>query len=454
MFYRMMTFFVCGFVLLGCSAQPVTQPLPTLVPTAVLPTSHATNNIAQLVLPPPETYTPLPVPHTATPAPTNPPRPTATLAPILPTFTALPVNPPIANISPTPLPTISFGSPVPQVVAPATAVPTLLPSATALPTLTTATPLPATPLPTIAFASPVPTQPPAPSATSAPPTNPPPVATPTIAPLPTSSGSGYPNLNLIPGQPQGYLSQFRLITYYGSPMGVGLGILGNQPRYQTLNLLRGTVADYEPLSDRPILPTYHMVSTVANSSPPQYRHHVPLDVLNDWVAAGRESGVAIILDIQPGRVDVMAEYYRIRYLLYEPHVHLAIDPEFVMNETQVPLQHVGQLYASQINAIQADMHNIGYEIGLNRVLILHQFKDSMLPDKENIQAYSFVELVIDGDGVGPAGPKIANYNQYATEPGFEYGGFKLFPRDGDNPLMTPYQVMNALYPPPAIIIYQ
>jgi hypothetical protein len=78
----------------------------------------------------------------------------------------------------------------------------------------------------------------------------------------------------------------------------------------------------------------------------------------------------------------------------------------------------------------------------------------MLPDKPLIEGYPFVEMVIDGDGYGPAGPKIRNYLQYAGEPGFEYGGFKLFPTDGDSPLLLPDEVMTALYPPPSIIIYQ
>ena len=106
----------------------------------------------------------------------------------------------------------------------------------------------------------------------------------------------------------------------------------------------------------------------------------------------------------------------------------------------------------QINAIQARMNNIGYEIGLNRVLILHQFEDEMILNKEQIQNFPFVELVIDADGFGSDGTKIRDYFQYAAEPGFEYGGFKVF-YDWDTPVMTPDQIMD-LTPPPAIIIFQ
>lgn len=264
-----------------------------------------------------------------------------------------------------------------------------------------------------------------------------------------------PQLELTPGQPQSYLSRFRLVTYYGSPLGRGLGILGNQDRSQTLRLLRRDVALYQALSnDRLVLPGYHMVTTVANAYPPDYRHQVELGVIEEWVASAKANGVVVVLDIQPGRANIMDEFRRIRYLLYESHVHLAIDPEFVMDEGQVPGVNLGRLRAEQINEVQANMNGIGYEIGLNRILIIHQFADRMLPDKDQIQQYPFVELVIDGDGFGSPHVKITNYNQYANEPGFEFGGIKLFPRNGDDPVMSPEYVMSALFPQPVIIIYQ
>lgn len=259
----------------------------------------------------------------------------------------------------------------------------------------------------------------------------------------------------MPGLPQGYLDQFRLVAFYGSPAGPGLGILGNQPREETLALLRARALEYLPYSpERIIIPTYHLIVTTASPNPPAYSTEISLAVLEEWIAAAEASGTAVILDIQPGRVSVWYEYSRIRALLYHPHVHLALDPEFNMNSEQVPSVNLGQMSAAEINQVQADLNEIGREIGLNRVLILHQFADRMLPNKEAIAAYPFVEVVIDGDGVGSAAAKLRNYNQYAQEPAFEYGGFKLFPNDGDSPLLTPSEVMTLLEPPPVLIIYQ
>ncbi len=287
-----------------------------------------------------------------------------------------------------------------------------------------------------------------PLATAVPPTHTPaPTATPSATAPPTF------HLALNAAQPQGYLSQFRLVAFYGSPTGPSLGILGDWPREQMHQQLLSTVATYEPFTDRPILPTFHLITTVANPHPPLYRHHVGIEQIEEWVAAARELETAVILDIQPGRADLLSEFGRLEHLLYEPHVHFAIDPEFVMNAYQVPGANIGQLYAAQINEIQARLNAIGAEIGLNRVLILHQFRPSMLPDKALIEDFPHVEVVIDGDGVGPAQVKIYNYTTYADEPAFEFGGFKLFPTDGDYPVLTPAEVM-ALSPQPMLIIYQ
>ncbi|MCA9934276.1 MAG: hypothetical protein KC415_10150 [Anaerolineales bacterium] len=349
-------------------------------------------------------------------------------------------------VLPTLMPTLAISLPI-QVVLPLVVVEeveAVAASSTAVPTQPIALALPPTPTET-----PRPTETPLPTVTPTPTPTLPPNVTPTVTPYPT------PELILIPGEPQGYLDKFRLVAFYGSVTGPGLGILGNQSREETLNLLRQRVAQYQPFSpERPILPTYHIIISVANTTPPYYYANINLELIEEWVEAAKESGTAVILDIQPGQGDVMFIYNRVRHLLYNPHVHFAIDPEFNMASGEVPGQKVGSLYASDINAVQADLNQIGLEIGLNRVLILHQFSVMMLPDKEAIEDYPYVELVIDGDGVGSSAAKIRNYNEYAQQSAFEYGGFKLFPTDGDYPVLTPQEVMSLLKPQPVIIIYQ
>ena len=63
-----------------------------------------------------------------------------------------------------------------------------------------------------------------------------------------------PALNLVPGAPQPYLTTFRLVTYYGSPLGWGLGILGESDRDSMTQDLRQLAGQYQAMSaDRAVL---------------------------------------------------------------------------------------------------------------------------------------------------------------------------------------------------------
>ena len=248
----------------------------------------------------------------------------------------------------------------------------------------------------------------------------PPTNTP-IPPTPSPTTSPYENY-LTPRQGRcatcPYLEQFRLVAYYGTPLGPALGLLGNQPPEEMITQLQQTSQTYATYSQElTTLPTFHIIVTVADKTPPYYRHYLNKDLVEEWITLAESLEFAVILDIQPGHGSPLDEMRRLEPYLYHPHVHLAIDPEFVMDGAQVPGVNLGQLYASDINTIQEILNQIGEEIGVNRVLILHQFANKMLPDKENILDYPHVEIVIDGDGVGAAQTKINSYLRYANEPG-------------------------------------
>jgi hypothetical protein len=159
-----------------------------------------------------------------------------------------------------------------------------------------------------------------------------------------------------------------------------------------------------------------------------------------------------VLDVQPGRADLEAEWGVVEPLLLERTVHLAVDPEFIVSDVEVPGEDLGRITGPQVNHVQAWLDRIGRTIGHRKMLIVHQFDDRMIQQKAMILDYPFVELVWDADGFGGPGAKIGDYNQYRQEAGFEHGGFKLFYHE-DQPLMTPEQVL-MLEPPPSVVIYQ
>jgi Tol biopolymer transport system component len=261
--------------------------------------------------------------------------------------------------------------------------------------------------------------------------------------------------------PPSLLAGRRLISFYGTSLGPGLGILGRYDITTTLDLLSEQIQAYHELdalaeTEVEIIPGFHMVTTIADGFPGgdgDYNHRVSHDAIRPWIDGVRAAEGWAVLDIQPAHADLDTELALIEPLIQETDVHLAIDPEFVMRDaTQIPGSHLGQMTGPQINRAQAWLDQIARATGQRKMLIIHQFEDQMVDQKEDILHYPLVDLVWDADGFGGPGSKIADYGQYRDETGFEYGGFKVFYRY-DTPVMTPEQVL-SLEPPAAVVIYQ
>ena len=86
------------------------------------------------------------------------------------------------------------------------------------------------------------------------------------------------------------------------------------------------------------------------------------------------------------------------------------------------------------------------------MLIVHQFEDDMIFNKDQISPVPGVQFVLDMDGFGAADAKIGNYAHFVRDQLIEFGGIKLFYRQ-DDPLLTPTEIV-ALEPDPLVVIYQ
>jgi hypothetical protein len=344
-----------------------------------------------------------------------------------------PLRPPTPT--PTPLPPTATYTP--------TATPTPTPTSTPTPTPTatpTATPLPPTPTPSPTA---VPVTPTLEAASSSPLATP--VPCPDPGPIPPEEGC-----------PASVLAGRRLVAYYGTCAGPGLGILGRYDITTTLTLLADQAQAYRELDPSvETIPAFHMVTTIADDYPGDdgdYNHRVAHETIRLWIDGARAAGAWAVLDVQPGRADVQVELDLLEPFLREPDVHLAVDPEFLVDEERVPGQQLGEISGPQINQIQARLDAIGRAIGQRKILVIHQFNDRMVTQKDCLLNYPCVDLVWDADGFGSPEAKMADYEQYRGETGFEYGGFKLF-YEYDTPLMTPAEVLGQ-QPLPAVVIYQ
>jgi hypothetical protein len=259
-----------------------------------------------------------------------------------------------------------------------------------------------------------------------------------------------------------FLAGQRIVSFYGTPLAPGLGALGQGTPAQMLARLRAQADAYAALDPaRPVVPALHLIYAVAQSEATGnglFIRRAPDEVVWGLSDLARDNGMLLFLDNQLGTSTIARELAVMAPYLAEPHVHLALDPEFAWDHPGlVPgggeRGDIGFLTSAQVNEAQASLQAIATENGLpGKILIVHQFRHGMLPDKVRIAAYDGVELVIDMDGFGPPASKLETYGAVITADNVELPGIKLF-YDHDVPLLTPEDVL-ALRPRPVVVIYQ
>jgi hypothetical protein len=252
------------------------------------------------------------------------------------------------------------------------------------------------------------------------------------------------------------LDRHLLVTWYGNPHSAQMGILGELDGAARATGLRRQAREYSALTGKTVLMAYHLVAVVAQctaGNDGKWRRRESAPVIRALLEEARANGFKLILDIQPGRSTVSDEAEALRPFLAEPDVYLALDPEFVMSGCEVPGQHIGQLPAKDLNGVLALLEAVIAQRGLPpKVLIVHQFRLDMLPDKSAVHASPMVDVVVDMDGFGSQSLKHASYRAVMRQGPLEFAGIKLFYRQ-DTKLFTPTQVM-ALVPQPSVVVYQ
>lgn len=262
---------------------------------------------------------------------------------------------------------------------------------------------------------------------------------------------------LLAGLPRTAISQQQplvgdelVVGYYGRPEVASLGILGEYSIEDLTPLIQAKADEYKQISgDKNVIPAYHLIYGLAAADPgPKKQFLLPLssEKMMAYINAAQSNGFLVIIDTQLGALTpVEAIKPVLKYLNYE-NVHLAIDPEFEVNDLDVPPgKLIGHVTGEQINQAQAAMSDYMKEnhIEHKKILIVHMFTANMVKEKEAVKPFENIKLIMNLDGHGSAELKIKIYNGLYTSGVASKipGGFKLFFKEDKPFMMTPAQVL-------------
>ena len=251
---------------------------------------------------------------------------------------------------------------------------------------------------------------------------------------------------------------YRLVALYGTPDDPALGALGEQPVDASIARVKDLAAQYQPLMTEHALPTLEMIATVASGTPTDngdYSYGIDSSKLQEWVNAAREAGVYTVLDLQPGRSDFLTQAKELEPLLEQPNVGLALDPEWRLGPTQIPLAQIGSVNITEVNQTIQWLSALTAQHKLpQKLLLLHQFRLDTLPARDQLDtSRANLAYVIQMDGNGTQAAKLDTWRSIiAGVPVDVRLGWKNFYKV-DSPMLDPAGTM-AITPKPAYVSYQ
>ena len=254
----------------------------------------------------------------------------------------------------------------------------------------------------------------------------------------------------------------RIVAYYGNLYSTKMGVLGEYPENQMLQMLRGEVSKWQ-IADpaTPVIPALDYIAVVAQGSPGDsgmYRTRMPFSEIDKVIAMAAKINGIVFLDVQVGLSNVQTEVPLLQKYLKMPNVHLAIDPEFSMKTGAHPGTVIGTFDASDINFVSNYLANLVTENNLPpKILVVHRFTQGMVTNYKQIKTMPQVQIVMNMDGWGDPAHKLATYQQFIYSEPVQFTGFKLFYKNDilvpGSSMMTPTELMK-LNPEPIYIQYQ
>nr|BFE71285.1 hypothetical protein GCM10020092_045860 [Actinoplanes digitatis] len=247
------------------------------------------------------------------------------------------------------------------------------------------------------------------------------------SPGPTSSPPAPAEPSVLPLGGTKIFPAYRVVAYYGTAGSAALGVLGEGGPDRMLPRLRAAAKPFA--GGRKVQVAYELIASVAQARPGSdgdYSRMIALDRIQQYVDHARRNKVLIILDLQPGRGDFLPQARQLERFLVQPHVGLALDPEWRMPKGKVPGRTIGGVGSAEVNRVSDYVSGLVARHRLpEKLFVLHQFRASMLPDVPRIRQRPGLAMVQHVDGFGTRAEKNATWDRLRRPRQFHLG-YKLF----------------------------
>lgn len=253
--------------------------------------------------------------------------------------------------------------------------------------------------------------------------------------------------------PASLFPENRVVSYYGAPQ-LTKTVIGRNSPSRAGRKLREQADAYSASELRPVIPAFDLIGVIATRNAGRdrkYRTRQDPEVIEVYLGEARKLQGRLMLDIQPGRANPLAEVKALRPWLLQPDVDIAIDPEWDVSRRGIPGRSPGSIKARKLNRISAYMQSLIDANGLPaKQLLVHQFHKRSVRKKKRLIQREDVEVTLNFDGIGTPRAKKAGYRKLSKRRFFN--GFSLFYRL-DRKLMSPRAVLR-LDPEPDFVLYQ
>ncbi len=259
----------------------------------------------------------------------------------------------------------------------------------------------------------------------------------------------FPQVPGVPGK--------KYVALYGTPGSKALGVLGEQDVPATLARADATAAPYRTLTTDVVVPAVEIIATIASAGPGDdgnYSQERPVEELRPLVEAAGAAGMAVVLDLQPGRTDFLTQAQQYAELLALRYVGLALDPEWRLAPDQVHLRQIGSVGVDEVNGVSAWLAEFTAQRALpQKMFVLHQFAGRMIQERARLDtSHDELAMVIHVDGQGSQPAKAGTWSALHADAPPVHWGWKNF-YDEDVPMLDPVQTYQV-QPVPDLVSYQ